>query len=335
MNIALDAFGSDNAPFPEIEGAILALKENYCSKIFLVGQEDVLKRELQKFYFDKKRIEIVPASEIIHMDDSPAKMVKQKKDSSMVKAITLHKEGIASAVVSAGNTGAMMAASLFILGRIKNVLRPGIATTFPTMKHPQIILDVGANVECTTENLVQYAKLGSLYATYFFKNNLPKVALLNIGEESSKGNILYKNAFQELSTRKDIHFVGNIEGKQLLNGDVDVVVCDGFVGNVMLKTVEGVAISIFKMMKDQIRKDWVAKIGAMLSFPVYTYLKKKMDHTEYGGALLIGIDGIPIVAHGSSNANAIKNAIKVAARIADSEFIPKTKDYFEGVKNGN
>jgi glycerol-3-phosphate acyltransferase PlsX len=335
VRIALDAFGSDNAPYPEVEGAILAVKENLCSQVMLVGNETILKNELKKYFFDKNKIEIVQASEVIKMDDSPSKMAKQKKDSSMVKAVSLHKDGLASAVVSAGNTGAMMAASLLILGRINNVLRPGIATTFPTMKKPQIILDVGANVECATEHLLQYAQLGSFYSMYFFKIQTPKVALLNIGEESTKGNMLYKNAYQELMKMKNINFVGNIEGKQLLNGDVDVVVCDGFVGNVMLKTVEGVAISIFKMMKEQIKNDWVAKIGAMLSFPVYSYLKKKMDHTEYGGALLIGLDGIPIVAHGSSNATAIKNAIKVAAKIAGTQFIPKTKEFFEGEIYGN
>jgi len=323
VQIALDAMGSDNSPNPEVEGAILAIKDKVCSKILLVGEEALLRKELAKYYYDKSKIEIIPASEVITMEDSPTKMVKRKKDSSMVKAITLHKEGKALGVVSAGNTGAMMTSSLFIL------VRPGIATTFPTMKNPQIILDVGANVECTTANLLQYAKLGSLYSTYFFKNPKPKIALLNIGEESSKGNMMYKKAFQELAQDKGINFIGNIEGKQLLNGDVDVVVCDGFVGNVMLKTVEGVAVSIFKMMKEQIKKDWVAKIGALLSFPVYSYLKKKMDHTEYGGALLVGLNGISIVAHGSSNANAIKNAIRVAAKIADSEFIQKTKEYFE------
>ena len=332
MQIALDAFGSDHAPFPEVEGAILAIKENLCEKIILVGKKDVLEKELDKYFYDKNRIEIVHASQVISMEEAPAKMVKQKKDSSLVKAVQLHKEGKVKAVVSAGNTGAMMAASLFGLGRIKNVLRPAIATTLPTMKHPEIILDVGANADCAAEHLIQFAIMGSLYTKYFFKNNQPKVALLNIGEESTKGSLLYKGVHQALSNHKDIHFVGNIEGKELLNGIVDVVVCDGFVGNIMLKTVEGVAVSIFKMMKEQIKKDWIAKIGALLSFPVYSYLKTKMDHTEYGGALLIGLNGIPIIAHGSSNAKAIKNAIKLAGKIATSGFVDKTKEFFEKEK---
>ncbi|MCD4818211.1 MAG: phosphate acyltransferase PlsX [Candidatus Cloacimonetes bacterium] len=332
MRIALDAFGSDNAPSPEVEGAIVALKENICDKIYLVGKKEILKKELEKYYFDKNRLEIIPATEVISMQESPLKMVKRKKDSSLVKAINLHKEGIVDAVVSAGNTGAVMGASLLLLGRIKNVLRPAIATSFPTMHNPEIILDVGANADCSAENLIQFAQLGKLYYKYFYNKENPEIALLNIGEESSKGSLIYKNVHNQLVNMKDINFVGNIEGKEILYGKVDVVVCDGFVGNVMLKTVEGVATSIFKMLKEQIKKDWVAKIGALLSFPAYRYLKLKMDHTEFGGALLVGLNGISIVAHGSSNANAIKNALRVANKIAESEFVKHAKDYFEGIE---
>jgi glycerol-3-phosphate acyltransferase PlsX len=263
------------------------------------------------------------------MDDPPAKVVKQKKDSSLVQAIKLHKEGKADAMVSAGSTGAVMAASLFTYGRIKNVLRPAIAITLPTQKHPEIILDVGANVDCSADNLLQFSKLGSLYSKFFYKNANPKVALLNIGEEDAKGNEVVKNAHAKLKTYEDINFVGNIEGEELLKGVVDVVVCDGFVGNVMLKTVEGAAISIFAMMKEQIKKDWIAKIGALLSFPVYSYLKKKMDHSEYGGALLVGLNGISVISHGKANAIAIKNAIKFAARISQSGFVEHTREYYE------
>lgn len=330
MQIALDAFGSDNAPFPEVEGAILAIKEEVCSKVILVGNQDELNSSLAKFYYDKNRIKIVHAHEKITMTDAPAKVVKQKNDSSLVKAIKLHKDGIVDATVSAGSTGAVMTASLFIYGRINNVLRPAIAITLPTQKHPEIILDVGANVDCSADNLVQFAKMGSLYSHFFYKNPNPKVALLNIGEEDAKGNEVVRKAFNKLKKYTDINFVGNIEGEELLKGVVDVVVCDGFVGNVMLKTVEGAAISIFSMMKEQIKKDWVAKIGALLSFPVYSYLKKKMDHSEYGGALLVGLDGITVISHGKANAIAIKNAIKFAARIAKSGFIEHTRDYYEG-----
>jgi len=329
MIIAIDAFGSDNAPLPEIEGAVQAIKDDVCDKIILVGKENVLKKSLEKFFYDKKRIEIVHADEIISMDDSPSSIVKKKKNSSLVKTVQIHKDGLADGIVSAGNTGAVMAASLFIYGRIKNVLRPAIALTFPTIHKPEIVLDIGANVDCSPEHLVQFAKLGSLYSRFFFQNKNPEVALLNIGEESVKGNELVKKTYTKLSEYEDINFVGNIEGKDLLKGIVDVVVCDGFVGNVMLKTVEGVALAIFGMMKEQMKIDWIAKIGALLSFPVYQYLKKKLDHTEYGGALLVGLNGISVVSHGRANSIAIKNAVKFAVKIAKSGFIEHAQEYYE------
>ena len=329
MRIALDGFGSDNAPFPEVEGAILAIKENLCEKVFLVGKEEILNKELEKFFYEKKRIEIVHAPEVITMEDLPSSVAKQKRNSSIVRAVALQKNGLADGLVSAGNTGAVMAASLLGYGRIKNILRPAIAMTLPTKKKPTIILDVGANVDCSSENLVQFAKLGSLYAQFFFKNENPRVALLNIGEESAKGNELVKQAFSKLSKYPDINFAGNIEGEGILSGKFEVIVCDGFVGNVMLKTVEGVAFAIFDMMKEQMKKDWVAKIGALLSYPVYSYLKKKMDHTEYGGALLVGLNGISVISHGRANAKAIKNAIRFAVNIAESGFIEHTKKYYE------
>ncbi|MFC1898230.1 phosphate acyltransferase PlsX [Candidatus Cloacimonadota bacterium] len=329
MRIAIDAFGSDNAPFPEVEGAILAIKEDVCKKVILVGKEDILNRELGKYFYDKDRIEVVNATETISMHDAPATIVKKKKDSSMVRAIQICKEGKADGMISAGNTGAVMAASLFGFKRIKNVLRPAIATTFPTQGNPEIILDVGANADCSPENLVQFAELGNLYSKFIFKSETPKVALLNIGEETTKGNELYKTVHQRLLESKELNFVGNIEGKDLLKGIVDVVVCDGFVGNVMLKTVEGAAISIFSIMKEQIKKDWIAKIGALLSFPVYAYIKKKLDHTEYGGALLVGLNGIAVVAHGRSNGKAIKNAVRLASTMAESGFVEHANEYYE------
>ncbi len=329
MIVALDAFGSDNAPFPEVEGAVLAIKENACDKILLTGKEDILKKELEKYYYDSTRIEVVHASQVVTMDDKASSSVKSKKDSSLVKAILLHKEGKADTVVSAGNTGAVMAASLLNIGRIKNVMRPAISIHLPTMSGNTIMLDVGANVDCTPDYLVQFARLGSLYSQFFHKIDNPKVALLNIGEESMKGNELAKKTYQLLLVEPGINFVGNIEGKQVMKGEVNVVICDGFVGNVMLKTLEGAAVSIFRMMKEQIKKDWIAKIGAMLSFPVYQYLKKKLDHSEHGGALLTGLNGTVLVAHGSSNAIAIKNAVRFGARIAQSGFLEHAKEFFE------
>ncbi len=329
MKIALDAYGSDLAPFPEVEGAVLAIKENVCEKIFLVGKEAQLHQELEKFIYDKKRIEIVHASDVITMEDDPSQSARMKTNSSMAVSIKLHHEGIADAAVSAGNTGAVMAASLFTYGRVKNVMRPAIALTFPTIHGQEIVLDVGANVDCEPQYLEQFAVLGSLYAKFLFKIDSPKVSLLNIGEESKKGNELTKAAYQLILNNPKINFQGNIEGKDLLKGVTDVVVCDGFVGNVMLKSVEGAAIAIFDIMKEQMKKDWIAKLGALLSFPVYKYLKKKLDHSEYGGALLVGLNGISVVAHGRSNATAIKNAIKFGSKISETAFIAQVKEHFE------
>ncbi len=332
MRIALDAFGSDKAPFPEIEGAIQAIKDDFCDEILLVGDETILKHELEKYFYDHNRITIVHASERIMMDDHAANAVKTKKDSSMVRTVELHKSGEADAALSAGNSGAFMAASLLTYGRIKGVSRPAIAVTLPTQVHHEVLLDMGANVDCDAENLVQFAQLGSIYFSYIYNKPNPRVALLNIGEESAKGNTMSREAYKLLSEEKDLNFIGNIEGKDVLRGICDVVVCDGFVGNIVLKTIEGAVIAIFDILKEQFNKDWIAKFGAMLSYPVYKYLKNKLDHTEYGGALLVGLNGTSIVSHGRSNARAIKNAVRFAARISKSGFVQHTKEYFERIQ---
>lgn len=329
MRIAVDAFGTDNAPFPEIEGAVLAIKEDLCEEVILVGNEEKIKYELEKFFYPPKRISVVNATQRIEMEDSAVTAVRSKRDSSLVKTVELHNQGLADAAVSAGNTGAVMSASLLIYGRIKNVLRPAIAVVFPTETGHQILLDMGANVDCTAENLVQFAKLGSMYFKYFFQEKYPRISLLNIGEERAKGNATTRQAYQLLSQEKELNFIGNIEGKDIIKGITDVVVCDGFVGNIVLKTIEGVGFSIFEILKEQINKDWIAKLGALLSYPVYTHIKNKLDHTEYGGALLVGINGISVVAHGRSNAKAMKNAIRFAALIARSGFVTNARNYFE------
>ncbi len=329
MRVALDAFGSDKAPFPEIEGAIQAIKEDICDEIILVGDEAVLRRELEKYYYPKDRIRIEPASERITMEDHAAEAVRAKQDSSMVRAVQLHKSGVADAAVSAGNSGAFMTASLFGYGRIKGVSRPAIAVTLPTMKQPEILLDMGANVDCDAANLLQFAQLGKIYFSHTYKVAEPRIALLNIGEESAKGNSVSREAWGLLSKAAGLNFVGNIEGKDVLKGNCDVIVCDGFVGNIVLKTIEGAVMAVFQLLKEQLNKDWIAKFGAILSYPVYSYLKRKLDHTEIGGALLVGLNGCSIVCHGSSNANAIKNGIRFAARTAQSGFVSHTKEFFE------
>jgi glycerol-3-phosphate acyltransferase PlsX len=329
VRIALDAFGSDRAPFPEVEGAVMAIKEELCQEVILVGDESILSAELSKYFHDPDRIKIHHASQRIGMGDDAAAGVRSKKDSSMLRTVELHRDGQADAAVSAGNTGAFMAASLMTYGRIKGVSRPAIAIIFPSQVNNEIILDVGANVDCNARNLLEFAHLGRIYYKYFFGTQEPRVSLLNIGEESAKGNSLSREAYKLLSESEELNFIGNIEGEDVLRGVTDVIVCDGFVGNVVLKTVEGALISIFDILKEQFDKDWIAKIGALLSYPVYSYLRKKFDHTEYGGALLVGLNGSSIVSHGRSNAKAIKNAIRAAAKIAESGFVKHCTDYFE------
>ncbi len=329
ITVGLDAFGSDNAPYPEVEGAIIALKEEICESILLFGDEEELTKELDKYYYDRDRIRIVHCSERVTMSDAPSRIMRQKKNSSLVQVIQAVQDGRAQVAVSAGSTGAVMTASLFIYGRMKNILRPAIATLFPTIKGVKLLLDVGANTECSVENLVQFAEIGSLYTRHFFNIESPKVGLINIGEESSKGSELYKSAYQSLSKHPDINFQGNIEGKDILKGTVDVVVSDGFTGNIIIKTVEGVASSMFYILKEQFNKDWISKLGALLSYPAFAFLKKKVDHREYGGALLVGLNGLSVVAHGRSDAVAIKNAIKTSVRMVESKFLEHARKYYE------
>jgi len=330
MIIVLDAFGSDNAPYPEIIGAVLAVNEKLCDKVILVGDETILNNELAKHKYPAGKIEVFHASEVIAMDEDATHAARHKQDSSMVKGLMLCKEGKGDAFLSAGNTGAIMAASLFTIGRVKNVLRPAIPVTLPTVTGTEIVLDVGANADCEPEYLEQFAILGSLYARFAYKVANPRVALLNIGEESKKGNELTKKTYALLEANQKINFIGNIEGKELVAGVTEVVICDGFVGNVALKTVEGVAVSLFNILKDQFKKNFIAKIGAMLARPAFRFLKRKMDPAEYGGALLVGLNGISVVAHGSSTPLAIKNALKFTNKIAESDFISQVKEYFEG-----
>jgi len=329
MFIAIDAFGSDNAPSPEVEGAVSAIRENLCDKIILVGDKDLITEELNLHKYDFNRIKILHASEVITMNDKASKAVRKKKDSSLVQAINLQKEGKVDAVVSAGNTGAVMAASLFAYGRIKNVSRPAIATNIPTIDgHPKLLMDVGANADCNEKHLLEFAKLGSLYYRFLYAKQNPAISLLNIGEEPEKGNELSKKAHVLLANDPDLHFIGNEEGKDILTGDSDVLVCDGFSGNVVLKTLEGTASSIVGILKTEIKKRLSTRIGALLLLPVFKVLKKKMDHSSYGGALLIGLNGNTIISHGRSNGESIKNAVKIAVKISESGFIDHAREYF-------
>ncbi len=318
MKIAVDAMGGDNAPQAVVAGAVQAARE-FGASIILVGIEQVVHQELRKHpQAETLPIEIRNATEVVDMLDSPATVFRRKKDSSIRIANELVKNGEAAAVFSAGHTGAAMSTSLFVLGRVEGVERPAIATFMPTISGTSIVLDVGANVDCKPNHLLQFAIMGEVYAKYLLKNPNPRVGLLSIGEEETKGNELTKEAFK-LLTETSLNFIGNVEGRDVMSGRADVVVCDGFIGNVVLKVSEAGAEAVGLFLKEGIEKSPMSKLGYLLMRPAFQSLKRKVDYAEYGGAPLVGINGISIISHGRSSDRAIKNAIRVAVDLATSE----------------
>ncbi|MGA7909144.1 MAG: phosphate acyltransferase PlsX [Candidatus Sulfotelmatobacter sp.] len=313
--IALDAMGSDRAPKPEVEGAILAAR-HFGVRVLLIGPEAPIKAELDRHLTAARLpIEIVHASEYITMEDK-VEAVRAKRDSSMRVGLRLVREGQAAGFVTAGNTGAAMATAKVVLGAVPGLDRPALAAVFPTAPGTAaMLLDVGANVDCTAQNLEQFAVMGDIYFRRMFGTRRPRVGLLSIGEEDSKGNDLTREAFQLLK-QLPLNFVGNVEGRDLYNGKVDVIVADGFVGNVALKISEGVANLVRTALKESLKATITRQVGALLSRSAFTEFKKRLDHTEYGGAPLLGVKGVCIITHGSSNANAMKNALRVAAEFA-------------------
>jgi phosphate acyltransferase len=315
--IALDAMGSDRAPKPEIEGAIQAAR-HYGVRVILIGPEAELRAELQRYPIAASLpIEIVHASEVITMEDKAVQAVRAKRDSSIRVGLRLVREGQAVGFVTAGNTGAAMATAKMVLGAIPGVDRPALAAVFPTAPGTTaILLDVGANVDCKPHNLEQFAVMGEIYFRSMFGTRRPRVGLLSIGEEESKGNELTREAFHLLKLLP-LNFVGNVEGRDLYSGQVDVIVADGFVGNVALKISEGVANLVRYTLKETLKATITRQVGYLLSRSAFADFKKRLDHTEYGGAPLLGVKGVCFVTHGSSNANAMKNAIRVAAEFAE------------------
>ncbi|MDR1418068.1 MAG: phosphate acyltransferase PlsX [Endomicrobium sp.] len=328
MIIALDAMGGDFAPVSTVEGAILAAKQSK-HKILLVGKEQVILAEMSKYNkkYDLKSfdIEIINADEVVAMDEHPAKAIRQKRNSSLSICATLVAEGKADAFVSMGNSGAVMAAALFYLKRIEGVLRPAISTFFPTLDGSCVVADMGANVDCKPEHLVQFAIMASLFCEKVAGVKRPKVGLVSVGEEPTKGNALSLAAF-ELLKKADINFIGNIEGKDIPRSKADVVVCDGFVGNVILKFGEGLSEMILKLVKRALKKHPFAWISLPFLWLAIKDLRKSVDYTESGGAPLLGIDGISIVGHGSSNAKAVKNAIFAGVRAAEHNLVYEIKE---------
>jgi phosphate acyltransferase len=322
ITIALDAMGGDSAPRAEVEGAVLAARE-LGIRVFLVGQQETVKRELAKHTHRGLPLEIVNASEVISMDESPVTAFRKKKDSSVHVAARLVKSGEADGFVSAGNTGAVMTAAHFILGTLPSVDRPALAAPFPTTRGGvSVMLDVGANVDSKPIHLEQFAIMGEIYYRALFGTRRPKVGLLSIGEEEMKGNELTKEVHNRLK-HLSLQFVGNIEGRHVFAGDADVIVCDGFIGNVALKISEGLVEHIGTTLKEALNSTLASQVGSLFARKAFANFKKKLDYSEYGGAPLLGVRGVTIIGHGRSNANAIKNAIRVAAELSRAKLNEK------------
>jgi len=317
MRIALDAMGGDHGPDEQIAGAIQALEESDL-KLTLVGDEIAIQACLNRMVPAAdvlSRLQVVHTSEMVEMGESPVDAIRKKKNSSVMLAFDLVKKGEADAAVSAGNSGATMAAAIRKLGRIENVSRPGIASAFPTLKKPVVMMDVGANVDCRPHHLFQFALMAAAFSRVF-EIKSPRVGILSIGAETGKGNILVKET-HTLLANSSLNFIGNVEGRDIFQGNVDVIVCDGFVGNVCLKVSEGLIEAATETLREGIMNSMKAKFGYFLAKPVFLKFKKRMDYAEYGGAPLLGINGTGIICHGKSNAVAIKNAILEAAKIVE------------------
>ncbi len=320
VTIAVDAMGGDHAPKAEVEGALRAAR-SLGVQVILVGREEILRKELaDQGGPGEAAVQIVHASEAVTMHDSAAKAVRTKRDSSIRVAARLVRDGVAQGLVSAGNTGAVMATAKMVQGTIPGVDRPALASPFPTLKGTTaVMLDVGANVDCAPRMLAQFAVMGDLYARIILHAREPRVGLLSIGEEEHKGNELTRNATPLLKALP-VNFIGNVEGRDLYTGKVDVIVADGFVGNVALKVSEGMVEVIKQFLQNSLGATVTRRLGYMLSRPAYTDFKKRIDYSEYGGALLLGVRGVCIICHGRSNANAIKNAVRVAKEFAEARI---------------
>ena len=334
MKIAIDGMGGDNAPKSNVEGVVSAIKE-YNIDIIITGDKDALEKEFANYEFDRSKLEIVHTTEIIENEDKPVKAIRSKKDSSMVVALRLVKEGKADAVVSAGNTGALLAGGLFVVGRIKGIDRPCLCPAIPNVKRGMtIIADGGANADCKPRNLVEFAAMTNIYSKKVLGIENPRISLANVGAEEGKGNDLMKKSYEELKNM-DINFIGNLEARDVINAKTDIIVCDGFTGNILLKSAEGVAMSVMGLLKETFLSSTKGKIGAMLLKDDLRKLKSFMDYAEYGGAPLLGVNGGVIKAHGSSNSKAIKNAINQGIKFAQGNVLRDIEEFVQSSKEDN
>ena len=334
MRIVVDAYGGAHAPTEVVRGALMAVRELENVELIFTGKEEELLALLKEETYPEERVSIRNATEVITNDDSPVQATRTKKDSSLMVALSILKNKEADAMVSAGNTGAYFAGAFRVLGRIKGVKRPALATFIPTLTGGSILLDVGANTDCKPEHLLQFAEMGAVYAEDVLKIKNPRVGIVNIGAEEAKGDELSKAAHQLLKT-SEVNFVGNIEARQVPAGDADVIVCDGFVGNVIIKLMEGMASSMFGMIKKVFMKNILTKLCAAVLKPGLREVKKKADYSEYGGAPILGIDAAVIKAHGSSKAKAFYNAVKSAANFAESGAMERLRQRFHQEEETN
>jgi len=316
--LAIDAMGGDFGPGVIVPGAIQAARDLNV-KVLLVGDAPQVEAELAKHAPGKAEYEIVHAPDVVQMHEKPSDVLRRKKDSSIHVACRLVKEGAANGVISAGHSGATAACGIFTIGRIPGVERPALAAFLPTEKNPIVVIDAGANVDCRPYHLFQFGLMGDAFARDIFGYPSPRVALLNIGEEEGKGNNQVKEAYELYKMASIVNFVGNAEGRDIFSGDMDVVVCDGFVGNIIVKMSEGIAFSLLRMLRRELFSGFVTKLGTWLSKPAFKRFINTVDYAEYGGAPLLGLQGICIVCHGKSNSKAITNAVKMAAAFVEKE----------------
>ena len=329
MKIVIDGMGGDNAPVEIVKGSVMACNE-YDVELVITGDSEAINNELSKYNYDKSKITVVHTTEVIENDDKPVAAIRKKKDSSLVVALNMVKNKEADLIISAGNTGALLSGGVFILKRIKGIKRPCICATLPTVKNTSVLLaDTGANVDCDPENLLDFALMTDVYAKKVLGLKNPRISLANIGMEDTKGNDLTKKSYNLLTQVKDINFTGNMETRDVLNGVCDVIICDGFTGNILLKTVEGTVLSLMSKIKQLLLSSLVSKLGTLIIKGKLKELKKLLDYTEYGGAPFLGVEGGLIKAHGSSNAKAFKNAIYQGIKFHEGNVIEEIKKSVE------